>query len=247
MRALARVRTVRLCAFVPPRAPASLRHGLTLGTEEAAHTAALFGVAMTCEVAQHDDWVSTDGALAGALGTRADGVVSAVPGAAGVRLVAAAAARGLVVLDVAPPDPTPRSSPAGPRRVFHVYPAHVAATASPATALWHHTLHRYGARQLNERYERRFRTTMDSSAWAGWFAVKALAETLLRQPAGDASGEAVVSAIARGQFDGHKGQPLSFEPATGVLRQPVYEIGRDVDGREVVLHELAPERARREP
>lgn len=241
VRTLARTRRVRLLALVPARASPSLRNGLAFGAEEAARTAALFDVIVTCDVVEHDDRATAGGALAAALGSGADGVVSAIPGSAGAGLLVAAADRGLVVLDVAGAGPLPRPALAAGRRIFHVRPpaAHDPTVAAPD--LWHATLHRYGAEQLNERYERRFGAPMDSMAWAGWFAVKALAETLLRQGGGDASGDALATAIARSGFDGHKGQPLSFDAATGVLRQPLYEIGRDVEGRETVIREIRPE------
>ena len=240
VRTLARTRRVRLLAIVPQQASASLRNGLAFGAEEAARTAALFGVVVTCDVVVHDERASVE-SLAESLGTRADGVVSAVPGSAGTRLLTAAADRGVVVVNVAGVDPLPGTARAGARRIFHVHPADRVDTMTETPALWHASLHRYGAEQLNERYERRWGAPMDSTAWAGWFAVKVLAETLLRLSEDGTSSEALASAIARGGFDGHKGQPLSFDPATGVLRQPLYAIGRDAGGRETVLREIRPE------
>ena len=229
---------MRLVALVPPRASPSLRSGLAFGTEEAGRTAALFGVVMTCDVAVYDEGGA---ALAASLGTRPDAVVSAVPGAAGARLLAAAAERDLVVVDVAGASPLPAMARAGARRIFHVHPLADGDSTTGTRALWHESLHRYGAEQLNDRFERRFGAPMDSTAWAAWFAVKLLADTLLRLPDGATTADVLATAIARGGFDGHKGRSLSFDPVTGVLRQPLYAIGRDPEGRETVLREIPPE------
>lgn len=247
VRTLARTRRVLLLAIVPPQASRSLRSGLAFGAEEAAHTAALFGVAVTCDVVVHGERGGEAASLADSLGTRIDGVVSAVPGTAGARLLMAAADRGVVVVDVAGAGPvSPSTASARARRIFHVHPVGHVDTTTGSPALWHASLHRYGAEQLNERYERRCGAPMDSAAWAGWFAVKVLAETLLRLPAGGSTAEALATAVGRGGFDGHKGQPLSFDPATGVLRQPLYVVGRDAEGRETVLREIEPEPRNRE-
>lgn len=88
---------------------------------------------------------------------------------------------------------------------------------------WHATLNRYGASEVNERFTKRFKRPMTSEAWNGWFAVKALVETSLRV----ADTAKLCDAVARGRFDGHKGVPLSFDPETRILRQPLYTIGPD--------------------
>ena len=111
--------------------------------------------------------------------------------------------------------------------VFHV-------SSSPAERLerwdgegevvdWHHSLTRFGAEQLNSRFEARFGAPMDSLAWASWLAVKIAAETALR-----------ATPLERLRFDGHKGVPLWFENQR--LRQPLYV----VKGGKVVA-EVAPE------
>lgn len=112
-------------------------------------------------------------------------------------------------------------------KVFHV-------SSSPAERLerwdgegevvdWHHSLTRFGAEQLNSRFEARFGAPMDSLAWASWLAVKIAAEMALRgRP------------LEKLRFDGHKGQPLWFQGNR--LRQPLYV----VKGSKVVA-EVAPE------
>lgn len=95
---------------------------------------------------------------------------------------------------------------------------------------WHPSLTRFGAGELNERYERRTRQRMDGDAWAGWFAVKAGTEAILR--AGAASRAALTGASAPA-IDGHKGVPLRFT-THGVLQQPMYLIEEQNGGPAVV-------------
>jgi hypothetical protein len=85
---------------------------------------------------------------------------------------------------------------------------------------WHPSLQRFGAGELNERYERRAHAAMDGDAWAGWFAIKAAAEASLRLDRVDRGAFLAPSAPA---FDGHKGVALRFD-ASGMLEQPVYLI-----------------------
>lgn len=84
--------------------------------------------------------------------------------------------------------------------------------------LWHASLDRFGASELNERFVARYRTPMTSDAWAGWAAVKALGESALRRR----PDENPCEALRRLRFDGHKGRSLFFDPESGVLVQPLY-------------------------
>ncbi len=88
--------------------------------------------------------------------------------------------------------------------------------------LWHHTLRRYGATQLNERFWTRFELPMDAPGWAGWFAVKIAWEAVNRASAARGSELVRFLESERAAFDGHKGRPLSFRPWDHQLRQPVY-------------------------
>lgn len=94
---------------------------------------------------------------------------------------------------------------------------------------WHPSLFRYGAAQLNERFTKRFSRGMTSGAWNGWMAVKALVESALRAR----SDENRCAALAALRLDGHKGVPLSFDPQTRELRQPLYVIENERVVREV--------------
>jgi hypothetical protein len=85
---------------------------------------------------------------------------------------------------------------------------------------WHSSLTRFGAGELNERFEKRTRQPMDGDAWAGWFAAKAGTEAILRL---GTPTRAALTGDTGPPFDGHKGVPLRFD-ADGVLQQPMYLI-----------------------
>jgi hypothetical protein len=95
------------------------------------------------------------------------------------------------------------------------------------SVLWDGSLTRFGAAQLNQRFSRLFDTPMNGDAWLGWFAMKAALEIALRDPAPPCS---LVPTL---RFDGHKGVPLTFDPVTRVLRQPLYVVIQAADGTRV--------------
>lgn len=74
---------------------------------------------------------------------------------------------------------------------------------------WHPALYRYGAGELNERYEDATGIGMNENAWFGWTAMKIVLETALRN-----------QQLADARIDGHKGVPLTFR--RGILQQPLY-------------------------
>ena len=64
---------------------------------------------------------------------------------------------------------------------------------------------------------------MDALAWAGWFAARAVGDTLMREPVSDAA--ALLEALKQADgLDGQKGDPHSFR-ASGQLRQPLVLVG----------------------
>lgn len=81
---------------------------------------------------------------------------------------------------------------------------------------WHPSLSRFGAEQLNQRFESRFGALMDERAWAAWLAVMIAAEAALRS-----------TTLERLRFDGHKGARLSFRSEDHTLRQPLYIVAGD--------------------
>ena len=158
-------------------------------------------------------------------------VVAAVP----AEVLVEAAGRGVAVLNIAAADDALRS--ACHPDLLHVLPSlrmqsdaraqwrEKRPTSAASAETWHRDFVRFAARDLNKRYSRRFDERMDGSAWAGWAAVKAVAETVTR---GGEGGAASVARYLRTQleFDGQKGVALSFR-ATGQLRQPLLLVEGD--------------------
>jgi hypothetical protein len=95
--------------------------------------------------------------------------------------------------------------------------------SQPNTALWQPGLERFGAAQLNERYQAFARDGMTSDAWLGWFALKAATETVLRTQSTDPDTMLAYLRAPGTAFDGHKGQPLRFDDR-GELQQPTYDV-----------------------
>lgn len=86
--------------------------------------------------------------------------------------------------------------------------------------LWHGSLFRYGAGELNERFMEQMGEEMNEESWSGWIAVKLILEAALRR-----------TPLEDVRIDGHKGALLRFEQ--GRLRQPVYTVFRGAEGLEV--------------
>jgi ABC-type branched-subunit amino acid transport system substrate-binding protein len=99
---------------------------------------------------------------------------------------------------------------------------------------WHHELERFSARELNNRFRRRFAAALDEVSWAAWAAVKLVGEAIVRGGAADAAGLAAFFQTAP-PFDGHKGTALTFRQWDHQLRQPLYVLSprrrEDVGGR----------------
>jgi hypothetical protein len=117
--------------------------------------------------------------------------------------------------------------------------AHHAPPAGVATVLWHASLGRFGARELNDRYRAFARGGMNGDAWAGWLGVKLLAEAALR--AGSTEPRSLIAYLRTAEFDGHKGWPLSFRSADHALRQPLYIVSAR-DSATSVFAELPDDR-----
>lgn len=94
-----------------------------------------------------------------------------------------------------------------------------------AAAAWHGDAVKFSARDLNKRYAKRFGMAMDELAWAGWFAARAVGDTLMRHPGADAAQLLRLLKESSG-FDGQKGDPHAFR-ASGQLRQPLVLVGTD--------------------
>ena len=130
-------------------------------------------------------------------------------------------ATGLILATAAPFDlpaglPVIDALGSTPRRcaeqIHHLSPSARMREAAPGAVVWHASLFRYGASQLNDRF-RAAGVEPTAGAWAGWFGVKALWESQLRD-----------TPLTKMLFDGHKGRPLTFDPASRALLQPLYQI-----------------------
>jgi hypothetical protein len=203
-------RVLRVGQVLPPHAAAALR-GAQLGAEEAGRTAELLGARFE-------------------LGTGTDGVLAVIGG----QVIGGQEAAQRLEVPLLTVLPAEEKGPLRPH-VFHV----ASSPAERRDALerwrkpvpegarivdWHPALVRFGAEQLNQRFEARFGSPMDSEAWAAWMAVMAAAEAALRNVP-----------LERLRFDGHKGVRLSFRPEDHGLFQPLYVVA----GNEV-LGEVAP-------
>ena len=95
---------------------------------------------------------------------------------------------------------------------------------------WLASLTRYGAAQLNDRYQAEFDAPMNSAAWSAWMAVKVAWEAAARAREFDTARVIAWLEDARTRFDGHKGRALSFRPWDHQMRQPLYYTTGDVEG-----------------
>jgi ABC-type branched-subunit amino acid transport system substrate-binding protein len=245
--ALTRRQSLRVGVLLPrgidgDRAADLVTHGVALGADESRRTAALFGLDVQLlqrrarapeETMRSAQQLLSSGLTALVVASEAD------QWQAIARL--AAEQRTLFVSVGSPPEGVADACDGfavhlGPaaatiQRAETAYARRPGAHADdrPRVALWHHTLRRFGAEQLNQRFRRGVGREMDSAAWAGWAAIKILTEAALR--ARSSVGADVARYLARptARFDGHKGEPLTFDAHTGELRQPLYIVVGDPD------------------
>jgi len=203
--------------------------GVALGLTEAARSESLFNRKLIVQRAGSD----VDNLIA-------RGVTALIGRAAAVeaeRIAAACNARHVVYLDCGTrSDELRRRCDAF---VFHIeasesmYTNAVKVANGAQVALWHPSLERYGAAQLNDRFRSAANKAMDGAAWCGWFAIKVLVESALRM--NENSGAALREHLlqSRTEFDGHKGAPLSFRSWDHQLRQPLYAVSTGKPPRDI--------------
>jgi hypothetical protein len=178
-----------------------VRRGVTMGVDEAARSAQLFGGSARLVDSSHD---ATD-------------VLSVFIGGTSLARAMAlsddAAASGGLYFNVAVDDAGLRDRCV--REVFHFAPVGHGAVA------WSPKLFRFGADTLNKRYRDRYQLDMTPVAWTSWFAVKVAWEASLQGKA--ANSKQLLNVLERpsSRFDGHKGEPLYFD-AQHQLVQPLY-------------------------
>ena len=207
-------------------ASTSARRGVTLGIEEAARTARLFGWSVVTLEAP------TSLSSAEAVRFLTDKGVEAIVG----NLTGSLQTRprfkvSPLLLDIGSPPHRPAKECANAE--FYLLPEHDSAQSSAGGArspappyakltAWSPSLERFGAAQLNERYQKRFGTPMTEQAWAGWMSVKIFVDAVLKKGTTD---PCVIERylLTDARFDGHKGVPLFFDPRTHELVQPLFE------------------------
>jgi len=86
---------------------------------------------------------------------------------------------------------------------------------------WHWTWERYGAPQLNQRFERGAGRRMEAEDWAAWAAVRATIEAVARTRSQDVATLRAFMESADFSLDLYKGAPGSFREWDGQLRQPI--------------------------
>ncbi len=86
---------------------------------------------------------------------------------------------------------------------------------------WHWTLERYGAPQLNQRFERRTGRKMGGEDWAAWAAVRAVIEAVVRTKSLKIAELRRYMQTDSFSLDLYKGFPGSFRRWSGQLRQPI--------------------------
>jgi len=205
--------------------------GVTMGADEAHHSAALFSGSVHLTVTEP----VRDGDAASARRWLAKTSPSVLLGGESVdacRVLAetAAEARVLYVNVLCGADIL--RGAACERHAFHVAPSDAmihsalsqwsarkqAANDAAEIVAWHSSLERFGADTLNQRFRDRFQREMTADAWAGWLSVKALAEAALRSATTSASALIQYFESDAAQWDGHKGRPLSFRSWDHQLR-----------------------------
>lgn len=203
-------------------AGAAVQDGAQLGAEEARHTARLFDRTFDLTVSRVANIAEAVAATRDAAARRSSAVVGGVTGPlanaiAGAATIPFLEVRSLDDAGVPVEDGRYRLTPARAQLA-----AAVGNRKGARAVVWHPRLRRYGAAELNERFEENTGRQMHSDAWSGWLAMKLIVESALRD-----------RDLAAMRIDGHKGVVLHFD-AHRVLQQPLYLV-TTADGEETLL------------
>lgn len=213
----------RVAYVAPPGAVGALR-GAQLGAEEVLRAGELVGRPLAVLTATATTPAETTAAARALIRQGAFAVIGGFDEASCRALDELATEEGVLFLNVGCRGEQLRSE-RGPN-TFHVeasesvYRRFRGASEAPEPTLWHAGLTRYGAGQLNDRFERRFGQPPGADEWASWMAIKLLWEATLRAEGTDARGLTNFLIGPAARFDGHKGQPLTFEDHQ--LQQPLF-------------------------
>ena len=100
-------------------------------------------------------------------------------------------------------------------------PRPVIGSVGLVPAAWYWAFERFGAPQLNQRFEREAKRRMTGYDWAAWAGLRVVVEAIARAGSADLAG---VEAYLKGddlRFDMYKGTPGSFRAWDNQLRQPI--------------------------
>lgn len=207
----------------------SSERGAVLGAEEAGRTGGLLGRAFELRRGHADDAAASVRVAGRLLDEGAVAIVGGFDSETCEALDSLARARGALFVNVGCRADALRASPGS--LTFHVEASDsmylgamgaMRGSGGAAPVLWHGGLARYGAAQLNQRFARRFGQRPDAATWASWMAMKLLWQGALGAHASDATRLASHLLGAESEFDGHKGQALTFDAVTHQLRQPLF-------------------------
>lgn len=110
---------------------------------------------------------------------------------------------------------------------------------------WDPTAANYAGHDLNARFRRHFRRSMDDLAWAGWAAAAMVGDAVARTGSADPR-DLLDNLKDQESFDGEKGVELSFL-STGQLRQPLMLIDGNKPGGEVPVTGVVEPEGRNSP
>ena len=100
-------------------------------------------------------------------------------------------------------------------------PRPVIGAAGLVALEWHWALERYGAPQINLRFERRSDHRMGWQDWSAWIAARAAITAFAKSRDATAEGIDKFLRSERLRLDGSKGTSMSFRPWSGQLRMPI--------------------------
>lgn len=98
-------------------------------------------------------------------------------------------------------------------------PRPVVGATGLVPAEWHWALERYGAPQVNSRFEAETGRRMGWQDWSTWVAARAVLTAYAKARAPGTEGDFLRS--ERLKLDGSKGVPMTFRPWNGQLRMPI--------------------------
>ena len=100
-------------------------------------------------------------------------------------------------------------------------PRPVIGAAGRVAQEWHWSLERYGAPQINLRFERQSDHRMGWQDWSAWVAARAAITAFAKSRDRTAEGIDAFLRSEKLRLDGSKGTSMSFRPWSGQLRMPI--------------------------